>query len=542
MTILSPSDFLHAVFDAKDPEHYILIWTLADKRSAWFQDVDDAAEYVSNRRAEDIYCGVGLSATDNGAHKRHTEDEVVALSGLFADVDFQAPIHAENKNYPPAETALELIKSMPFQPSLVLETGHGYHAWWLFKEPYAFDDEADRQRIKNISRSWVAMLQRKAASRGYSLDAVFDLSRILRIPGTHNCKNPERPFPVRCIEDSTSRLGAPEDVESFLPIDLGGSDFSKATGAGSDLVLRLLDPYVSEKFQRLLSEEDNFRLSCNRDRKDMNDKSGSGYDFSVANYCVRYGWTDQEIVDLLIHLHHEHGEKTRMDQENYYPRTIAKIRESTAQEIALDELAITEATDKDARQRVCNALGGMNIQRIIRYQTSDGGLYYLVANGQTVPIGGIDNFMRQRTVLNKLADTTGIVKNPLKANRWYELAQLLLDMAEEEDLGEDSSRDRKVISWLDEYLDQRGIYPEDDYQRGVEIGAPVIKENAVWVRLADFRKWLFMYAQVREGSVQVSVALNGLGAQCRSLGTRINDRSTTRSYWRLPKHVGARFL
>jgi hypothetical protein len=39
----SPRWFLHELFAGKPEELYLLIWTLADKRSRWFRDLDAAA-------------------------------------------------------------------------------------------------------------------------------------------------------------------------------------------------------------------------------------------------------------------------------------------------------------------------------------------------------------------------------------------------------------------------------------------------------------------------------------------------------------------
>ena len=35
------------------------------------------------------------------------------------------------------------------QPTIVIATGNGAHAWWLFKEPYIFDGDDDRQAVAN---------------------------------------------------------------------------------------------------------------------------------------------------------------------------------------------------------------------------------------------------------------------------------------------------------------------------------------------------------------------------------------------------------
>ncbi|MCZ2149643.1 MAG: hypothetical protein LC126_17935 [Bryobacterales bacterium] len=65
-----PRTFLRSLFAEKPHEAYVLIWTLADKRSHWFREIDRAAEFVESARGRDIYVGVGLSPQDFGPSRR----------------------------------------------------------------------------------------------------------------------------------------------------------------------------------------------------------------------------------------------------------------------------------------------------------------------------------------------------------------------------------------------------------------------------------------------------------------------------------------
>ncbi len=61
-----PRFFLHELFGNKPEELHLLLWTLTDKRSRWFRDVDEAATAVEDLRDQDVYVGVGLSPEDFG--------------------------------------------------------------------------------------------------------------------------------------------------------------------------------------------------------------------------------------------------------------------------------------------------------------------------------------------------------------------------------------------------------------------------------------------------------------------------------------------
>ena len=103
------AEFLETVWGGKPDEHYILIWTLADKRSAWFRDIDNAARYCAECSG-DTYMGVGLSATERGASVRCPANEIAGIAGLWADIDYQDGEAHQGENIPPnIEAAQQVI-------------------------------------------------------------------------------------------------------------------------------------------------------------------------------------------------------------------------------------------------------------------------------------------------------------------------------------------------------------------------------------------------------------------------------------------------
>ena len=51
--------FLDALFAGKPDDLHILLWTLPEKRSHWFQNVGSAIQFAESMRARDLYVGVG---------------------------------------------------------------------------------------------------------------------------------------------------------------------------------------------------------------------------------------------------------------------------------------------------------------------------------------------------------------------------------------------------------------------------------------------------------------------------------------------------
>ena len=102
---------------------------------------------------------------------------------LWADLD--AKIHCSKQ-----QSLMSLVRySLP--PSVVVDSGHGYHAYWRLRE----------------SVEWpFARLAMIGIAKELKGDHVYDQARILRLPGTTNWKEPERPAPVRAIVFDTTNI------------------------------------------------------------------------------------------------------------------------------------------------------------------------------------------------------------------------------------------------------------------------------------------------------------------------------------------------
>src|SRR5450631_4025523 len=85
--------FLEALFAGKPDNLHLLLWTLPEKRSNWFQNVESAIQFAESMRQHDLYVGVGLSDQDYGASRRCPSNEVAGIVGLWADLDLKSDAH-----------------------------------------------------------------------------------------------------------------------------------------------------------------------------------------------------------------------------------------------------------------------------------------------------------------------------------------------------------------------------------------------------------------------------------------------------------------
>ena len=49
--------FLKALFAGKPDDLRVLLWTLPEKRSNWFQNVESAIQFAESMRQRDLLCG-----------------------------------------------------------------------------------------------------------------------------------------------------------------------------------------------------------------------------------------------------------------------------------------------------------------------------------------------------------------------------------------------------------------------------------------------------------------------------------------------------
>jgi putative DNA primase/helicase len=206
--------FLEMLFEGKPHELYTLLWILPEKWSHWFRDVQDAIRFAESRREHDLYIGVGLSPRDYGTTHRCPSNEVAGIVGLWADIDVNSDAHAKGALPRTVQDGLEILpKQLP--PTFLIRTGNGIHAWWLFREPLIFESEEERCEAASLAKRWQSLLRLNAASRGWAFDCLSDLARLLRVPGTQNCKDPDNPKPVE-IHSHSDRRYNPSEFAEFL--------------------------------------------------------------------------------------------------------------------------------------------------------------------------------------------------------------------------------------------------------------------------------------------------------------------------------------
>jgi hypothetical protein len=200
ITTMTPLAFLELLFNHPSLEGlYLTIWDRQTKRTEAFQlpDLASAAVNAEARAgANDVYFGV-CPYRQVAAGSRGNAGDAAAMVGLWADIDVAGPAHAKNDLPPTAVEAFDLLYECARPPTLIISSGYGLQAWWVFDEPFLIRTEADRIKAAKMAKGWVDHVQTRADRHGWKIDPVGDLARVLRLPGTKNHKQGEaRPVEV----------------------------------------------------------------------------------------------------------------------------------------------------------------------------------------------------------------------------------------------------------------------------------------------------------------------------------------------------------
>ena len=135
---------------------------------------------------------------------RGDANTVTRLTCLWADIDIKAGA------CPDLATAELLVGDISVaigtRPSAVIHSGHGLQPLWVIDDPdnTTLDNPDQRGAAATLVRRWGRLVATIADRRGIAVDNVFDLARILRVPGTINHK--DTPVPTTAVADTGAPL------------------------------------------------------------------------------------------------------------------------------------------------------------------------------------------------------------------------------------------------------------------------------------------------------------------------------------------------
>jgi len=210
--------FFAALFPLLDENHRIELRLLRPGTQQggfrWFtHDTEDALETAQGGSRGGLEAFFGVAA--RGPKETGKKHALRYLNAVYVDFDV-------GKGYTD-ETARETIDGLDPSPSVVVKSGGGYHLYWLLREPAFFGEWRCRELCpdcrkkksgkcrrcrtcmakKNPTHIPAEMDKLEGIMRGLvdklGLDATWDATRVLRVPGTLNHKPGREPLAVEIL-------------------------------------------------------------------------------------------------------------------------------------------------------------------------------------------------------------------------------------------------------------------------------------------------------------------------------------------------------
>ena len=108
--------------------------------------------------------------------------DIARIRALFADLDPEGGAEEFDSERARIRLRVEELQRGPLPPSFVIDSGGGMQVFWKLDEPIEAD-AASQDRVENIGR---------AIAHALKADAVQNIDRIMRLPGTTNFPNAKK--------------------------------------------------------------------------------------------------------------------------------------------------------------------------------------------------------------------------------------------------------------------------------------------------------------------------------------------------------------
>jgi hypothetical protein len=549
------------------------------------------------QEGSNAYAGLSLVDPKTMKGKRGTVEDARAIVGFWSDIDIADPLAPKPGKNPPIneDEAYAIANGVGTPPSLVIHSGHGLHAYWLFDEPWIFGSDEERRVAADTVKAWELTLQQVAREHGRSLDSVGDLARVLRIPGTVNTKNPEHPVEVRIdfprpqTEWMTAWHYKRTELERFIraPAPAQAGDVLKVEKL-ENVEFRFPDELERAKMESKIAiacmNDRTFKETWDHDRVDFasNQASASEYDMSLANQTMASGWSDQEVYWIILLWRERHGQDTEkvLKRTDYIELTLAKARKDNVVAVSLRQIRevdaivdqimeapapVTEQAKKEHEAKVeaqkvqafvaVSGLIGRKITGFHRDGTTSGATYYLEFNSprkKRVNCGPSGDLFNVNELRSNVCDQAKLVIGGINRNEWFEAVNLMMKfLTEDENPYLDPNH--RWLSYLISYVEQaphitatpKGKSEDDeDGTLGKErdnLGRCMVYkkpfvlngvgEPTIWFNLEAFRNYAQKSYNDKTLLPEMTAALRRLGAHPKRRTVQYDGKRIDRFLW-----------
>lgn len=461
------------------------------------------ATYAAERDAEthDVYFGLALRRGGLEGRALGKREDLVSAPGIAIDIDIShKPVAGQN--FFPTMAAVEtfLFEDIPHRPAMLLGTGGGAVAFFLFHERERMGTAEEILAFDRINYGWHKKLHELSP---YALDSTDTLQRIWRPLGTRNHKKEygEVAIPVTLLHwEDRDRVDPAmlEDWAKERPAQVTVGDLIEgacklratakpplwvALGILNDRDLDAQKVWVRKTGMKHAQGED----------------GASEYDLAllniVARLAVKEGRQDeaaQAWIDTSIYYRSKYGSKAR--DERYYARTWNKF----CGEFDLDPIGeeVVPLDAVEAWAAFAEVVGIPELKRIYRSGEDEvGGMTYIaeVQSGNRYAIGDSKKTLQPaqwEQVQFELSTYTGALVKKDELRAAFSMVQPFIET-------DNSKYDARIarLAWdTTQYLEteSESVPAGDDEARGraIEQHRPFIEGDTAWISVRRFQDYM----------------------------------------------------
>lgn len=543
--------FLETLFTGKPDELYLLLCFTDDEEPLWFTDLEAAIDCAEPISECDVFVGVGLAKQKFGPGLRCPSEDVAGIVGVFANISLRSDAHPRDTLPRTVEQALTILPAeMP--PSFVIFTGDGIQALWLFPETWVFENDDERCRAATLISRWNILLKENAGQRGWTFERATELSAILRVPGSLNCKNEATPTRVTLHAQNDCRY-IPADMIQYLD-DLAVPDPATERPPESELAERAESAPLTINLSARVPEEHlnawmaadlRFKNTWFRQRHDFQDQAQTKYDLALASFGFGVGCTNQEIVDLILHHRSIHRQKARTTPD-YFQRILSNADKSSSGKVLNTsngvttapaptpptELGAPELSAERSRIALCRELSAaleVDVLRIVKLTGQIPSYRLELARGK-VEFPNVSKLINQNAVRDGIAGVTDALMPRFKSNEWRRVAQKLLSACVEIQSGDELFNEGAARFYIGHYLDDVGFIPSIEDQPLNRKRQPMVRTGRITICLFDLQAHIHKTMMQNLPPQKLANLMSTLGAK----SVRIRAKKRDQYRWELP--------
>jgi hypothetical protein len=264
-------------------------------RTGWTR-LEGVAHYLRNPYLEfnrtegwNIYFG----ANPRTGLKRRQED-IRDIVSIFTDID--------GKNFTGGKAeALAGLDSFPLTPNIIVDSGNGFHAYWILEEPLLDITSEERLRVRQ------ALAGVGVALRGDK--GVHNLDRIMRLPGTWNVKDPLFPKPCRVLQSNLDYFFSLGDFDNYRKTDFKEPEKLKEADLNFEGIkspVSMESPEAAKRDVKKLKVSGKIRqhiITGSHLEGDRRDKTRSGRDQAIITALLSAGYDYATIKSVFFNPH-----------------------------------------------------------------------------------------------------------------------------------------------------------------------------------------------------------------------------------------------